>query len=195
MKTRLQQQQREHAAALKQKQQQHAAALKQKQQQQQRASAAALRQQQGEHAAALKQQQQQHAAALKQQQRERQDERTALTAELETLRGELAACDTLARLSPEEQLPGLSEEELRQLEDSAREERARRQRLQMQREMRAEMEQAAAELTEQLLCAICMEREKDCTFSCGHRTCMHCSNTLSVCPFCNALITTKTRTY
>ena len=141
---------------------------------------ATLKQQQQKHSAVMKQQQEQAAAWKQQEQWERQEERKALTAELEKLRRELR--------SPEEHLPGLSEQELRHLEDSIREERARRQQLQMER-------MVAQRLAEQLQCAICMEREMDCTFNCGHRTCMYCAESLSVCPFCNGPITNKLRTY
>ena len=39
----------------------------------------------------------------------------------------------------------------------------------------------AEEAAEALFCEVCLEREKDCTFKCGHMTCMPCG--LEVCCF------------
>jgi hypothetical protein len=79
--------------------------------------------------------------------------------------------DALAAVSAADQLPGLDDVELKELEAAVRGEYARRQQLTIQREreammlaMRAEMElerEAAME------CEMCMEREKNTAFQCG----------------------------
>ena len=99
--------------------------------------------------------------------------------------------------SQEDQLPGLSDEELQRLEQQLRKEQTRRQqeaiarveketRERVEMEMRASMEQVfrakmAAEQEkrdEERQCAICLDADKNCAFNCGHQSCLGCAETL-----------------
>jgi len=44
-------------------------------------------------------------------------------------------------------------------------------------------------------CEICQRRDKDCTFSCGHQTCMSCGSQLTACPTCREPIRSRVRTF
>jgi hypothetical protein len=107
--------------------------------------------------------------------------------------------DTLAAVSAADQLPGLDDVELRELEAAVRGEYVRGQQLTLQREreamerervrernemlaMRAEMErekdvairerEAEREAREEAMdCEMCMEREKNTVFQCGTLVC------------------------
>jgi hypothetical protein len=47
-------------------------------------------------------------------------------------------------------------------------------------------------LEERSLCAICMERNKNCAFApCGHVLCEECAKTQKNCPFCSKLVSSK----
>ena len=100
----------------------------------------------------------------------------------------------------------MSDEELRRLEQQLRTEQTRRQqeaiarveretRARVEREMRAQMAAEQEKRDEERQCAICLDADKNCAFSCGHQTCMGCAETLSVCHICRATITTRTRVY
>ncbi|OQR91253.1 hypothetical protein THRCLA_09060, partial [Thraustotheca clavata] len=57
------------------------------------------------------------------------------------------------------------------------------------------LKQRIKSLEEAALCCICMERQKDTVFACGHETCMLCSTQLTNCPNCRELITTRIRRF
>ncbi|KAL9235008.1 hypothetical protein vseg_009811 [Gypsophila vaccaria] len=44
-------------------------------------------------------------------------------------------------------------------------------------------------------CPICLTNPKNMAFGCGHLTCTECGPTLSICPLCRSLITTRVRLY
>lgn len=54
---------------------------------------------------------------------------------------------------------------------------------------------STAGLADRLVCPVCLDKEKNIAFSCGHQTCITCSESLTVCPTCRATITTKLRLY
>jgi hypothetical protein len=123
-----------------------------------------------------------------------------------TLEEELNAASTLAAVSAVEQLPGLGDAELRELEEAVRDEYMRRQQLalecereEMRRTMRAELEQERAiereEREEAIQCAICLDRDKDTALNCGHQACAICASALANCHICRKPITTWTRLY
>ena len=69
-------------------------------------------------------------------------------------------------------------------------------RARMEEEVRARVEaQLGERMEEARQCALCMDRDKDCTFACGHQTCMQCALQLSVCHICQQRVTVRTRTY
>ena len=51
------------------------------------------------------------------------------------------------------------------------------------------------EMEARLRCVVCMERPKEMTFQCGHRTCVTCAAKIEVCPQCRANITLRIRSY
>ena len=51
------------------------------------------------------------------------------------------------------------------------------------------------ELETRIRCIVCMERMKEMTFQCGHRTCVTCAARVDQCPQCRALITLRIRSY
>lgn len=53
----------------------------------------------------------------------------------------------------------------------------------------------AADVADRLVCPVCLDKEKNVAFSCGHQTCFACSESLTVCPTCRSTITTKLRLY
>lgn len=55
--------------------------------------------------------------------------------------------------------------------------------------------QNTSERADRLLCPVCLDKEKNIAFSCGHQTCLDCSKSLTVCPTCRSTITTKLRLY
>jgi hypothetical protein len=136
------------------------------------------------------QQQEEAAVALQERARLEADLQSSSTRLLKASTRLLEA-DTLAAVSAADQLPGLDDVELRELEAAVRGEYARRQQLTLQREreamerernemlaMRAEMEQereagirereAEREAREEAMeCEMCMEREKNTAFQCG----------------------------
>lgn len=57
------------------------------------------------------------------------------------------------------------------------------------------LETKIQEIEESLDCTICMERNRNVAFLCGHRTCEECSLTLNECPMCRKTITTKINLY
>ncbi|KAK6635597.1 hypothetical protein RUM44_000851 [Polyplax serrata] len=57
------------------------------------------------------------------------------------------------------------------------------------------LETKIQEIEEALDCTICMERNRNVAFLCGHRTCEECSLTLKVCPMCRKTITKKINLY
>ena len=57
------------------------------------------------------------------------------------------------------------------------------------------LETKIQEIEESLDCTICMERNRNVAFLCGHRTCEECSLTLKVCPMCRKTITKKINLY
>jgi ankyrin repeat protein len=116
-----------------------------------------------------------------------------------TLIAELNAVSSPAVMSAAEQLPGLGDTELRDLEEAVRIEYTRRQQLTLEREkeemrktMRAELEQEHASQRE---CAICLDREIDTALNCGHQACFSCASELANCYNCRQPITTRTRLY
>ena len=46
-----------------------------------------------------------------------------------------------------------------------------------------------------LLCLVCMERQKNTVFLCGHALCKQCSDSLQVCPMCRKSITKRIQLY
>jgi hypothetical protein len=123
-----------------------------------------------------------------------------------TLEEELDAASTLAAVSAVEQLPGLRDAELRELEEAVRNEHMRRQQLtldcereEMRRTMRAELERERAiqreEREEAIQCAICLDRDKDTALNCGHQACAICASELANCHICRKPIITWTRLY
>jgi hypothetical protein len=130
-----------------------------------------------------------------------------------TLEAELNAANSLAAVSAAEQLPGLGDAELRELEEAVRKEYMRRQQLTLEREreelqrereemrktMMAELERERAlqreEREEAIQCAICLDRDKDTALNCGHQACAQCAIGLANCHICRGPITTRTRLY
>ena len=75
-------------------------------------------------------------------------------------------------------------------------------RARMEEEVRVRVEAQVAQVRERMeeqvearQCALCMDKDKDCTFACGHQTCMQCALQLSVCHICQQRVTVRTRTY
>jgi hypothetical protein len=130
-----------------------------------------------------------------------------------TLEAELNAANSLAAVSAAEQLPGLCDAELRELEEAVRKEYMRRQQLTLDRErgelqrereemrktMMAELERERAlqreEREEAIQCAICFDRDKDTALNCGHQACAFCASGLANCHICREPILTRTRLY
>jgi E3 ubiquitin-protein ligase RGLG len=46
-----------------------------------------------------------------------------------------------------------------------------------------------------LECPVCMTDRKDMAFNCGHQTCRSCADSLTHCPICRAVITSRIRLY
>jgi hypothetical protein len=131
------------------------------------------------------------------------------------------AANSIAVVSAAEQLPGLGDAELSELEEAFRDELKRHQQLalelasvltlerereEMRKTMRTELERERAELEreraelerereEAVQCAICLDREKDPALNCGHRACEICARELANCHICRKPITTWTRHY
>jgi ankyrin repeat protein len=132
-----------------------------------------------------------------------------------TLEVELNAASSLAAVSATEQLPGLADAELRELEEAVRNEYTRRQQLTLERdqrerkelqrereEMRKTMRELERERTlqreereEATLCAICLDRDKDTALNCGHQACAACASEVANCHICRVPIVTRTRLY
>jgi hypothetical protein len=130
--------------------------------------------------------------AVKAQQGERTTRRN-LDSRVRQLEDELLAANALAAISLEERVPALDDIELHGLEEVIRMENARRQWLAAQadarHEMEAEMEQQRERMRTELLaelesereamrvaareelvqCEICLDRQKDIAFGCGHQ--------------------------
>ena len=102
---------------------------------------------------------------------------------------------THARSNPlqEDQLPGLSDEELQRLEQQLRTEQMRRQqvataqavaaaeaqmRARVERDMYERMTVEQENRDEERQCAICLDADKNCAFNCGHQSCLGCAETL-----------------
>ena len=64
----------------------------------------------------------------------------------------------------------------REMEDEMKEE--------IQKELEKEREKAKEEAQESRLCTICIEREADIVFGCGHQACETCGGKLKVCHIC-----------
>jgi hypothetical protein len=140
-------------------------------------------------------------------------EREQLKKELKAskmLEEELKAASTLAAISAVEQLPGLGDVELKELEEAMRNEITRRQQLTLEREreeMRAKMEREREELRRTMRaemereqeaaaeCAVCLDRKKDTALNCGHQACAVCAGALARCHICRKAVTTRTKLY
>jgi hypothetical protein len=119
--------------------------------------------------------------------------------EAHTLIAELNAASSPAAMPAAEQLRGLGDVELKELEEAVRNEYTRCQQLTLEREreemrkmMRVELEQERASQRE---CAICLDRDTDTAFNCGHQACFSCASELASCYNCRKPITTRTRLY
>jgi len=42
---------------------------------------------------------------------------------------------------------------------------------------------------DQFVCCVCVDRDKDTAFGCGHMVCQQCANSLQLCPICRDPIT------
>lgn len=51
------------------------------------------------------------------------------------------------------------------------------------------------ELQDMINCPICMERQRNRVFQCGHATCRQCSESLRICPLCREVIAQKFHLY
>ena len=58
-----------------------------------------------------------------------------------------------------------------------------------------DIEKRLQDYEEQHVCTICMERPKTVAFTCGHRTCVVCVETLRSCHMCRVPITQKINLY
>ncbi|KAL8597671.1 hypothetical protein ACOMHN_012638 [Nucella lapillus] len=58
-----------------------------------------------------------------------------------------------------------------------------------------ELKRRLQEMEDSLLCAVCMERQKDLVFKCGHAVCKTCSESLQFCPMCRKVITLRIPLY
>jgi len=58
-----------------------------------------------------------------------------------------------------------------------------------------ERQMAKQQLEEVLTCTICMDEPKNCTFNCGHQSCMECAKELSNCHICRVPLTSRQRTF
>ena len=133
------------------------------------------------------------------------EEQRRLGAE-ERRRLEVELAQALATASAAEQVPGLTDAELRGLEERVRGERERRQQLTLDREreaMRAdsemERERRAMRLAAEAerLCDVCLDADKDTTFGCGHRSraCAACAKELTTCHICRKPVTQRIKNF
>lgn len=56
-------------------------------------------------------------------------------------------------------------------------------------------EQLERSAEDRRICPLCMESDKNTVLSCGHQTCLACCQSLTQCPFCSLLITTRTHIF
>ena len=86
--------------------------------------------------------------------------------------------------------------------DCAREQFRREERERMRAEMRSEMEEERKTLEsekekikEAKECTICLERDVDVVFSCGHQACETCGDKLKICHICREVIKSRIKLY
>jgi ankyrin repeat protein len=96
-------------------------------------------------------------------------------------------------------VPGLSEGELKELEDMVRGENTRRhvKRAQetAQREARHQLDREREAMRESRLCEICIDSLKDTALNCGHQACSVCAKELESCHLCRETITIRLKLY
>ncbi|CAF1011737.1 unnamed protein product, partial [Brachionus calyciflorus] len=57
------------------------------------------------------------------------------------------------------------------------------------------LQQELENIKEQTICQICMDKQKNMVFLCGHGTCQMCGDQMNECPICRKLIQKKILVY
>ena len=57
------------------------------------------------------------------------------------------------------------------------------------------LKQELADIKEQTLCPVCLDRVKNMIFLCGHGTCQMCGDRVSECPICRKTVERRIQLY